>query len=156
MVEDIIIIFMTLSKVAEIKVSYQPNKADKPVMITSLDAYHFFKGFYRNETICVQEQFSVMYLNRANKVLGVYVASKGGITGTVVDIRLTLAVALKTLATSILLCHNHPSGNLKPSKADNNLSLQIKEAAALMDIKVIDHIIITQDAYYSFADEGLL
>ncbi|HVX27199.1 MAG TPA: JAB domain-containing protein [Parafilimonas sp.] len=147
---------MYLPKVAEIKVSYQPNKADKPVIATSLNAYHFFKGFYMGETICMQEQFSVMYLNRANKVLGVYVISKGGITGTVVDIRLTLAVALKTLATSILLCHNHPSGNLKPSQADKDLSMRIKEAAALMDIKVMDHIILTQDSYFSFADEGLL
>jgi DNA repair protein RadC len=147
---------MTLPKVAEIKVSYQPNKTDKPAITTSLDAYHFFKGFYLGETICLQEQFSVMYLNRANKVLGVFVASKGGITGTVVDIRLVLAVALKTLATSILLCHNHPSENIKPSKADHDLSLRIKEAAALMDIKVMDHLIISSDNYYSFADEGLL
>ena len=111
-------ICMTLPKVAEIKVSYQPAISDRPVMQSSLDAFNFFKGFYMGETICLQEQFSVMYLNRMNRVLGVYIISKGGMTGTVVDIRLILAVALKTAATSIMLCHNHPSGNVKPSHAD--------------------------------------
>jgi DNA repair protein RadC len=98
----------------------------------------------------------VMYLNRANKVLGVYMMSKGGVSGTVADPRLILAVALKTAACNIVLCHNHPSGNLKPSRQDEELTSKIKEAGRYMDIKVMDHLIIGEDYYYSFADEGML
>lgn len=105
----------------------------------------------------VQEQFLVMYLNRANKVLGVYKMSKGGITSTIADIRLILSVALKTLATSMVLAHNHPSGNLKPSLADQEITKRIKQAAAIMDISVFDHLILTKgNTYFSFMDEGLM
>jgi len=99
-----------------------------------------------------------MYVNRCNRVIGVYELSKGGITWTVVDIRLLLSVALKTVATSIILSHNHPSGNLKPSKQDIDLTQKIKAAAELMDIKVMDHIILgtNEFSYYSFADEGIM
>ena len=97
-----------------------------------------------------------MYLNRANKVLGVTVLSQGGITRTVVDIRLTISIALKCAATSIVLCHNHPSGNLKPSRADEEVTSKIKQAAQLFDITVQDHLIITDENYFSFADDGLL
>jgi DNA repair protein RadC len=147
---------MNLPQVAEIKISYHPSKGDKPVMHSSIDAFNFFKGFYMGETICLQEQFAAMYLNRANKVLGATILSVGGITGTVVDIRLTMSIALKCAATSILLCHNHPSGNLQPSKADIELTNKIKQAAELFDIKLIEHLIITSESYYSFADEGLI
>ena len=98
-----------------------------------------------------------MYLNRANKVLGVYVASTGGMTGTVADIRLILGVALKTASTGIMLCHNHPSRYLKPSQTDISLTEKIKEAGKVMDIKLIDHLIITAgDNYFSFMDDGYL
>ena len=99
-----------------------------------------------------------MYLNRANKVIGIYPLSVGGITGTVADIRLILSVALKAAATSIILIHNHPSGNLTPSRADEQLTQKINEAAKYMDMKVIDHLILSPDenAYYSFADEGII
>ena len=99
-----------------------------------------------------------MYLNRANRVIGVFPVSTGGITATIADPRLILAVALKTGACSIILAHNHPSGNLKPSHADEELTHKIKEAAKFMDIKVIEHLIISPDRemYYSFADEGLM
>jgi DNA repair protein RadC len=147
---------MNLPQVAEIKISYQPSKHDKPEIRSSKDAFDFFRGFYSGETVCLQEQFAAMYLNRANKVLGVTILSVGGITGTVVDIRLTMSVALKCAATSILLCHNHPSGNLKPSRADIELTNRIKQAAELFDIKLIEHLVITSEAYYSFADEGLV
>ena len=85
-----------------------------------------------------------------------YEVSSGGITGTVADPRLILAAAIKSLAVAIVLAHNHPSGNLKPSQADEQLTAKIKEAAKYHDINVLDHIIVTPDAYYSFADEGLL
>ncbi len=147
---------MYLPQVAEIKISYQPSKADKPEIKSSENAYNFFKGFYMGETICLQEQFAAMYLKRANKLLGVTLLSIGGITGTVVDIRLVICIALKCAATSILLCHNHRSGNLKPSKSDIELTTRIKQAAELFDIKLADHLIITSRSYYSFADEGLI
>ncbi len=102
------------------------------------------------------EVFAVVFLNRANKINHFEIISKGGITGTVADPRIILKKALEEDATAIVLCHNHPSGNLKPSKADEDLTLKIKEAAKYFDIKVMDHIIVSEDGYYSFADEGIL
>jgi DNA repair protein RadC len=102
------------------------------------------------------EVFAVVFLNRANKINYFKIISQGGITGTVADPRVILKTALEQDATSIVLCHNHPSGNLKPSHADEDLTLKIKEAAKYFDIRVMDHIIVSEDGYYSFADEGLL
>lgn len=102
------------------------------------------------------EIFAVVFLNRANKINHFEIISKGGITGTVADPRIILRKALEQEATAIVLCHNHPSGNLKPSKADEELTLKIKEAAKYFDIKVMDHIIVSEEGYYSFADEGIL
>lgn len=99
-----------------------------------------------------------MYLNRSNAILGLYRTSTGGITGTVADLRLILSVALKIAATGLILAHNHPSGNLTPSRADIDLTRKIKEAACLMDILLLDHLILdnTGQGCYSFAEEGLL
>ena len=99
-----------------------------------------------------------MYLNHSHKVLGIYLVSIGGMTCTIADVRLILSVALKTAATGIMIAHNHPSGSLKPSQIDINLTTKIKEAGNLMDIKLLDHIIITpvDRQYFSFSDEGLL
>ena len=102
------------------------------------------------------EVFAVMFLNRANKVNHFEIVSEGGITGTIADPRVILRKALEEDAVSIILCHNHPSGSLKPSKADQQLTIKIKEAARFLDIAVVDHIIVSEDGYYSFADEGLL
>ena len=102
------------------------------------------------------EVFAVVFLNRANKINNFEIISKGGITGTVADPRVILKKALEADATSIVLCHNHPSGNLKPSKADEELTIKIKEAAKYFDIRVMDHIIVSEDGYYSFSDEGML
>ena len=102
------------------------------------------------------EVFAVVFLNRANKINHFEIISKGGITGTVADPRIILKRALEEGATSIVLSHNHPSGNLKPSKADEMLTEKIKEAAKFLDISVIDHIIVSEEGYYSFADEGIL
>jgi DNA repair protein RadC len=103
-----------------------------------------------------REVFAVIFLNQANRVNHFEVVSEGGITGTVADPRLILKKALDSHAVSIILCHNHPSGNLKPSKADEELTIKIREAARFFDIKVIDHIIVSHDGFFSFADEGLL
>lgn len=102
------------------------------------------------------EVFAVIFLNQANKINHFEIISKGGITGTVADPRVILKKALEAGATSIVLCHNHPSGNLQPSRADEALTKKIKEAAAYFDIKIIDHIIVSEDGFYSFADEGTL
>ena len=104
----------------------------------------------------MQAQFVVIYLNRANRLLGSYQLSIGGITGTIADVRLILSVALKTLATGLILAHNHPSGNLKPSEADKQITNKIRQAAKLLDIELIDHIIISSEGYYSFMDEGVI
>ena len=102
------------------------------------------------------EVFAVLFLNRANKVNHFEIVSEGGITGTIADPRVILRKALEHDAVNIILCHNHPSGSLKPSKADEQLTTKIKEAARFLDIAVMDHLIVSEDGYYSFADEGIL
>jgi len=102
------------------------------------------------------EVFAVVFLNRANKINHFEIVSEGGITGTVADPRVILKKALEEDAVSIILCHNHPSGSLKPSRADEELTHKIKEAAKYFDIKVLDHMIVSDTGYFSFADEGLL
>jgi len=102
------------------------------------------------------EEFWVLFLNRQNKVVDKQRLSQGGMTGTVIDVRMVLKLALEKHATSLIFGHNHPSGNLEPSDADKKITHQLKEAAALMEIPVIDHLIVTQAGYFSFADEGLL
>ena len=102
------------------------------------------------------EVFAVIFLNKANKVNHFEIISQGGITGTVADPRIILKKALEENATSIVLCHNHPSGNLKPSRADEDLTRKIKEAAKYFDIIIMDHIIVSEEGYYSFSDEGIL
>jgi len=104
----------------------------------------------------LQEEFKVLILNRANEVLGVYPLSRGGTTSTIVDSKLLFSVALKCNAAGIILAHNHPSGNLKPSQPDISLTSKIKEAASLFEISLLDHIIVTKEKYFSFADESLL
>ena len=102
------------------------------------------------------EEFWIVYLNNSNKVIQTSQLSKGGITGTLVDIRLALKIALQVGATSIILSHNHPSGILQPSEADKQLTKKLKIASESLDIKVLDHLIITEKTYFSFADQGLL
>jgi len=101
-----------------------------------------------------REEMVMLCLNRANKVIAYYRVSVGGTSGTVCDPKIIFSVALNCLCSSIILCHNHPSGNLQPSEADNQITQKIKDAGKLLDIRVLDHIIITDDGYYSYADEG--
>lgn len=125
----------------------------KEKITTSNDIAEYLKATLKDYAY---EIFAVVFLNRANKINHFEVISKGGITGTVADPRIILRKALENEATSIVLCHNHPSGNVKPSKADEELTLKIQEAAKYFDIRVMDHIIVSEDSYYSFADEGIL
>lgn len=102
------------------------------------------------------EEFWILYLNNANKIIDQFQISKGGITGTLVDVRITLRKALEIGAVSLILAHNHPSGNLNPSEADKQLTTKLKTASESLDIKILDHLIVTEKSYFSFADEGLL
>lgn len=146
------------AQVTEVELVYKAKikPSERPVIKSSRDAYDVFLKVWDENKISFQEEFKVLLLNQANQVIGVYNASMGGITGTVADPRLILAAAIKGLSVSLVLGHNHPSSNLKPSRADEELTNKIKEAAKYHDIKVLDHIIVTAEGYYSFADEGLL
>ncbi len=126
---------------------------DKPVIKSSKDIAQYLQALLKDHAY---EVFAVVFLNRANRINHFEIISRGGITGTVADPRIILKKALEEDATSIVLCHNHPSGSLQPSHADEELTKKIKEAASYFDIKVIDHIIVSEDGFYSFADEGLL
>ncbi|WP_407527287.1 JAB domain-containing protein [Lacibacter sp. MH-610] len=156
--EQLAMNFPEWTRVAEVELVYKTKvkASERPKINSVKDCYQLLKELWNENTIEMQEEFKVMLLNRGNKVIGVYEASSGGLTGTVADPRLILAAAIKSLAVSIILSHNHPSGNLKPSRADEEMTQKIKVAASYHDIRVIDHIIITSEGYYSFANEGLL
>ncbi|RYZ26744.1 MAG: JAB domain-containing protein [Chitinophagaceae bacterium] len=126
---------------------------EKTVVSSSADVATYLQTSLRDYK---HEVFAVIFLNRANKINEFKIISEGGITGTVADPRIILKKALEQDAVSIILCHNHPSGSLKPSRADEELTHKIKEAAKYFDIKVLDHLIVGDDGYYSFADEGIL
>lgn len=145
-------------QIAEVELIYRSNvKAhDRPMINTSQDAYLVFLDHWNLDTIELIEEFKLLLLNRANRAIGFYALSSGGTSGTVVDPKLVFVAALKAMAHSIVLCHNHPSQNLKPSERDTQITRQIKDAGKLLDIKVLDHLIICSEGYYSFADEGLL
>lgn len=143
---------------AEVELIYRSKvkASERPSIKSAADGYQLFFNQWDENKLDFVEQFKVALLNRANKVLGIYEVSTGGISGTVADPRLIFAAALKANACGILLCHNHPSGNLQPSNADIQLTQKIVAAGKFLDIAVVDHIIISQERYYSFADEGLL
>ncbi len=149
---------IALFQVAEITVSYQPKfkASERPTVSSSKDVYNFFFQNWDNTRIEMIEQFKIMLLNRANKILGIFTVSTGGVAGTVADPKVIFATALKGNASSIILAHNHPSGNLKPSEADRQLTNKLSQAGKLLDISVLDHLIITAEEYLSFADEGLI
>jgi DNA repair protein RadC len=149
-------IYQMISNVSEIEISYTPTQLsfNRQTIKCSNDFYEVFKQLFDAKLLNVREECFAIFLNRSNRIAGWYKVSSGGITGTVVDIRLTLSIALKSLSSGLLIAHNHPSGNLMPSSIDKGLTVKLKEAANLMDIKLIDHLIITNEGYYSFADEG--
>lgn len=126
---------------------------EKTIVKTSADIATFLRANLKDLS---HEVFMAIYLNKSNKILNYKIISSGGLTGTVADPRMILKAALEEGATSIVLCHNHPSGNLKPSVADEMLTRKIKDGAALIDIRLVDHIIVSNEGYYSFADEGML
>jgi DNA repair protein RadC len=125
----------------------------KETISSSADVAAYLQTLFKDYQ---HEVFAVLFLNRSNKINHFQVISEGGITGTVADPRIILKRALEENAVSLILCHNHPSGSLKPSRADEELTQKIKEAARFFDIKVLDHLIVSEDGYFSFADEGIL
>jgi DNA repair protein RadC len=144
-------------EIREVKVSYNPIKAELPRITTSKEAYDYLCRSFDADTMGMCEEFIVLLLNRNNRVLGYYKLSKGGLGGTVVDLRLLFGTALKAMASGLILAHNHPSNNLKPSNEDLRITQRIKEAGKLLDVQVMDHLILgTNDNYVSFTDEGWL
>jgi DNA repair protein RadC len=145
-------------QVTEIQLVYKSKvrPSERPKICTSRDARDVLMGAWDDTKLEFVEQFKVMLMNRANKVLGIFEASTGGVSGTVADPRLIFAAAIKGVASGIIIAHNHPSGNLQPSQADIDLTRKIKEGGKLLEIQLLDHIILTSEGYYSFADEGLL
>ena len=144
------------ANISEIQVSYRPEKIVEFSISDSRKSFELMLQTWEENRIQMQEEVKLILLNRSNKVLGVYSLAMGGISGCVVDVRIILAVALKTLATGIILVHNHPSGNLKPSKEDIKITNQLKSSGDIIGITLLDHLIITKDDYFRFADEGLL
>lgn len=142
-------------RVSEIRVSYFNKNKDVVKVNCSEDAYKIGLSHWNLDTIELQEETKVLLLNRSNTVTGIYELSKGGITGCVVDIKLILSVALKAVASSIIIIHNHPSGNLKPSEADKSLTERLNKACQVIDLVLLDHLIITKDSYLSFKNDGL-
>ena len=145
-----------MHKISEIKISYSSNKMNKEKISNSNSSYKLLKESWNMDSIELYEEFKVLLLNRANEPLGIFKVSQGGTASTIVDAKLIFSVALKCNASSIVLSHNHPSGNIMPSDSDIRTTEALKQAGKLLEITLLDHIILTAEAYYSFADEGLL
>lgn len=143
-------------KTPEISISYSNNNNKKLKIKNSKESYDVLLNSWNKNIIELQEEFKLLLLNRANQVLGVYALSKGGTASCVVDTKLVFSVALKCNATSIIVAHNHPSGNLKPSEADKAITEKLKKAGQYLDISLLDHLIITKDNFYSLSDNGFL
>ena len=142
--------------VGEVELTYKSTSKSRSKIYSSEDAYKYLLPTYKEGTICYKEYFKVLFLNQSNQVLGYTLISEGGITETCADVRIILQAALLTNSVAIILAHNHPSGSMKPSRQDIEITKQVKDAARLMRITVTDHLILTDEGYYSFADEGQL
>ncbi len=146
-------------QVSEIKISYYESSIplSHPKINSSSDAAEVLFSHWEKGTIGLRESFKIVLLNNSNGVKGIFEISNGGITGTLVDLRILFAVVLKSLTVGIILTHNHPSGTLKASSMDIAITKKIKQAAGFFDIKLLDHIILAPDgSYYSFADDGII
>ncbi len=143
-------------KVGEVELTYKSTTKKRNKIHCSKDAYKVLLPTYKEGTICYKEYFKVLFLNQANQALGYTLIAEGGLTTTDADVRVILQAALLTNSVTLILAHNHPSGNLKPSQEDMKLTKQVKDAAQLMRIRILDHLILTDVGYYSFADEGEL
>ncbi len=152
------LIIQRLFQVSEVELTYRTKipYADRPVITESQHSYDILMALWDHNKIELLEEFKILLLDSRNAVLGFVPVSSGGISSCIVDPKILFAATLKAHASSIILAHNHPSGNLHPSKADTDLTQKIKSAGLLLDIAVLDHLIITKENYYSFADNGLV
>ena len=147
---------MKFNIVNEIKLSYSRKGNCERSITSSRDAMEVFREHFDADELDYRESFFALYLNQANKVLGIKKISECGISSALVDVRIVLQAALLCNASGIIVAHNHPSGNLTPSTADIKITAQIKEASKIMSMALLDHIILTSDSYYSFADDAML
>ncbi len=145
-------------QVSEIELVYKTKvKANlRPQISGANDVYQVLMNAWDLDKIELLEEFKVVFLNRSNRVLGIYNLSSGGTTGTICDIKLIFVAALKSNAHAVILAHNHPSGNLKPSEADKQMTQKVKQAGVILDINVLDHLIVTKDGYFAFGESGLI
>lgn len=152
------------NQISEVEIIYKPKvkSSERPIITSSQSAYDIIKNLYNQDLIEYKESFFALFLNRGNKVLAFKQISEGGQTGTVVDSREILITRelikekLKLASVAVIITHNHPSGNLKPSKQDIELTKRLKSSLELMNSTLLDHIIVTDEGYLSFADEGIL
>ena len=147
--------YKSLTKERVLQVKESNSSFQKSKISSSKDSYHYIKQFYGDD-ISIFESFFILLLNRQNNTIGYAKISQGGTAGTVVDVKIIAKYAIDTLASSIILAHNHPSGNKRPSDSDRTITNKIKEGLKVFEIHVLDHIILTEEDYYSFADDGIL
>ncbi|WP_256006833.1 JAB domain-containing protein [Pedobacter deserti] len=145
-------------QVSEIQVSYRPNykAGDRPKISQSRDAYQVFMAYWDKDLISLQEQCFMLVLNRANRVIGIKEISCGGYSGTVVDPKVVFGIALKCAASSVIIAHNHPSENLRPSDGDIAITKKLVVAGKALELPLLDHLIVSLDQFFSFGDEGLI
>jgi DNA repair protein RadC len=142
--------------ISEIEIIYKPNRFSKEILKTVGSVVDILRMFWNPNTLEYYEEFKVIYLDRGNHILGILTVSKGALNGVLVDVRVIFQGALKANAHSIIVSHNHPSGNAQPSQEDFAITKQIKAAGEVLNIKLLDHIILTYDNYLSFLSEGYL
>ena len=147
-----------LLQVTEVEITYRPKfkVSERPQISRSQHAYNILISQWDLGKIELLEEFKILLLNRRNRVLGIVHISSGGYRGTVADPKVIFTAGLKACASGIILCHNHPSGELDPSAEDLALTKRLKEAGKLLDLQILDHLIIGREKYYSFGDEGIM
>jgi DNA repair protein RadC len=143
-------------KFPKIKVKVSVTKGDKVTITSPEKMVEVMRSIFDADTILWTEEVIMVCLNRANDVVGYYKVSSGGFSGTVLDPRVVMTIALNNASSSIILAHNHPSGNLKPSEGDKAITEKIRKACAFFDMKLLDHLIITDESYFSFNEGGLI
>lgn len=142
--------------VAEIAINYRPDISRQPQVTSIAETHDLIRSLWDNNSICLQEQFAAFYFNTSNRMLGYRLISTGNMKSCLVDVKLLCSLALHSLCSAVVIAHNHPSGNLKPSEKDFAITLKIQEALRLIDVELLDHFIITDTDYASFAECGWL
>lgn len=140
----------------EVQIKYRTGNVQRQKIEGAEDSYNVFRGIFDEDTIDYDESVFVVFTNRALYTIGYFKVSQGGLSGTVVDPKKIFSVALQSGATGLIIAHNHPSGNLKPSVEDKELTTKLQQGAKILDLTFYDHLIITSDNYYSFNEEGLI